>query len=92
MLGCFPRLLQDHRLIGEPQCMAVVRMQASSGEVLVNGLEARRSLVYSHLPSAEQAIKNPAIADGVMQSCCYSDEVTDRACAVDEVVHYINGG
>ena len=45
--------------------MAVVRMQASSGDVLVKGLEASRSLVFRLLSSVEQALKNPAIADGV---------------------------
>ena len=31
-----PRLLQGHSPSGEPQCMALVGMQASSGETLVN--------------------------------------------------------
>ena len=49
--------------------MAVARMSASSGEVLVNGLEASHGFVFSLLSSVEQAIKNPANADGVLQSC-----------------------
>ena len=40
--GVFPRLLQDHSSIGEPQCMVVVGKQAGSGEALVKGSDARR--------------------------------------------------
>jgi len=50
MCGVLPlRLLQVHRPSGEPQCIAVVGMQAKSGDFLENGSEPRHSMICSSL-------------------------------------------
>ena len=40
--------------------------------------------------TSAKAVKNSAIADGVMQSCCCSDEVTNWHCEVGEVVGFMS--
>ena len=50
MYGVLPlRLLQVHRPSGEPQCIAVVGIQAKSGDFLVNGSEPSHSMICSSL-------------------------------------------
>ena len=42
--------------------------------------------------TSARATKNPAIADGVMQSGCCSDDLVGRLQATDDFVHDTNGG
>ena len=57
--------------------MAVVRMQAGTGDVLVNGLDASRSLVFRHLSAAERRLDAGGCSPLVALRCAMGLDLAD---------------